>query len=313
MKKNEIKIKYVISINQFLYEIFNHYCSENEIKTEQIYNDENECITRYYTEFVFNTSNDSSFKIRISSIEKNNLNFSIYEKMLYFILINNARQSSDKNYFISMRKIREIRGLKNDSFTTYKCYENALYSLSNKNVKIIPLKCKFMNNYKTINCKMLSIYNLIMNKSRISEINYSFNNLETYFVGNRQKITTYMNPFKFIFKKSFSFQICLQLFRLIGINGNKGYETRTFSFKNMLKQIRKVEKDGTISDIDYYEYLNCLSNKQSERLNRCYDELEIILKDLVKYKVIKKYIISKNRTFKYLKDDEVKILINFIK
>ena len=119
-------------------------------------------------------------------------------------------------------------------------------------------------------------------KSRIAEFNYSFNGLDTSLVKNSQKITTYYNPFSFIFKKYFSFQICLHLFRLIALNKNTATSAKSFSYQLMLKQ-------------------------------KSFEELEIILKQFVKYDVIEGFSISKRRTFKYLRDDEVKIGIKFIK
>ena len=119
--------KYTISTNKLLYELFNYTFEDEEIKEAQEYDKvSNTIVVTYYKEFDYISSKNNTFRVRISSFDKDNLKFTIYEKMLYFMLISNARQSSDDNYFISMRKLRNIRGLKDDSLSTYKCYENAI-------------------------------------------------------------------------------------------------------------------------------------------------------------------------------------------
>lgn len=304
--------KYTISTNKLLYELFNYTFEDEEIKEAQEYDKvSNTIVVTYYKEFDYISSKNNTFRVRISSFDKDNLKFTIYEKMLYFMLISNARQSSDDNYFISMRKLRNIRGLKDDSLSTYKCYENAIKGLTNKMIRLIPMKSN--HGSKIIKCNLLSITNIVENKSRISEFNYSFNGLDATFVRNKQKITIFYNPFAFIFKKNYSFQIYLHLIRLVALNKNEDYEKKEFSFQLILKQIRRVNKDGVIENINYYDYIATSANKQSERLNKCYEELEIILKHFVKCNIIKSFSISKKRTFKYLRDDEVKITIKFIK
>ena len=88
---------------------------------------------------------------------------------------------------------------------------------------------------------------------------------------------------------------------------------KEFSYQLMLKQIHKVDSKGFIENTTYYDYVVGAGNKQAELLKKSYDELEIILKQFVKYEIIKSFSISKRRTFKYLKDDEVKIGIKFIR
>lgn len=306
-----MKNKYVLSTNKLLYDLFNHHFEDSEIKTEKVY-ENNELVERHYVEFLYESSNSSSFKVRISSINKDNLTFTIYERMLYLILISNARQSDGNNYFITMRKIRSIRGLKENGSSTYKCYELALERLASKTIKIMPHKNSSHYRLRFFSCSLLSVSNLVVSNGRIKEFNYSFGNLDTSFIKNSQKFTTYYNPFNIIFKKYFVFQIGLHLIRLIAINQKK-YKKAEYSYQRMLKQIFKVDvTTGVIDSQTYYDYLATSGNKQSIRLKQSYEELEMILKQFVKLKIIQGFCISKQRTFKYLRDDEVKILIKFI-
>ena len=307
-----MKQKIVLSTNKLLFELFNYAFTNEEIKSKEEYID-NEWKEVYYVEFVYDSSKNSSFKIRLASMEKEKLRFTIYEKMLFLMLISNARQSSEDNYFISMRKIRNIRGLKDNSLSTYKCYKIALDRLTNKRITLLPLTNSNSYKMKMINCNLLSISNEVFLKSRIVEFNYSFNGLETSLVKNSQSITTYYNPFTIIFKKYFSFQISLHILRLISLNRTKESSTREFSYKLMLNQIHKVDSKGFIEKQTYYDYILEANNKQAEILKKSYMELEVILKQLVKCEIIKSFSISKRRTVKYLKDDEVKIGIKFIR
>lgn len=305
----------VISTNKLLYELFNFTFDDKDIKITPQYIDK-DLIDIYYVEFTYESSKASTFKVRISSTNKDNLRFTIYEKMLFLILISNARQSSDDNYFISMRKIRNIRGLKDNSLSTYNCYEQALDRLTSKSIRLLPLTNSYNYRTKMINCDLLTISNKVYSKSRIIEFNYSFNELDTSLVKNSQRISTHYNPFSFIFKKYYSFQISLHLLRLIALNRNASVAgegaCREFSYKLMLKQIHKVDRKGFIEDLNYYDYIATAGNKQSELLKRSYEDLEAILKQFVKYEIINSFSISKRRSFKYLKDDEVKIGIKFI-
>lgn len=307
-----MKQKIVLSTNKLLYDLFNFEFEDEKIKEGKDYIDK-ECVDIYYIDFNYESSQNSTFRVRVYSQEKDNLRFTIYEKMMLLILISNARQSNSDNYSISMRKIKSIRGLKDNSLNTYNCYKMALDRLKKKNIKMIPIKVSRNYQMKIIKCSLLSISNEVLIKSRIAEFNYSFNGLDTSLVKNSQKITTYYNPFSFIFKKYFSFQMCLHLFRLIALNKTAAMSAKSFSYQLMLKQIRKVDSKGFIENTTYYDYVVGAGNKQAELLKKSFEELEIILKQFVKYDVIKGFSISKRRTFKYLRDDEVKIGIKFIK
>lgn len=307
-----MKQKIVLSTNKLLYDMFNFEFTDEDIKQSIDYIDK-EKKDIYYVEFNYESSKDSTFKVKISSTERDCLRFTIYEKMILLILISNVRQSSSDNYFISMRKIKSIRGLKDNSSNTYNCYKMAIDRLKNKKIMLIPLKVSKNYSAKFINCNILTISNEVYVKSRIAEFNYSFNDLNSSLVKNSQKITTYYNPFSFIFKKYFSFQICLHIFRLIALNRTATVMGKEFSYQLMLKHIHKVDSKGFIENTTYYDYVVGAGNKQSELLKKSYDELEIILKQFVKYEIIKSFSISKRRTFKYLKDDEVKIGIKFIR
>ena len=308
-----MKEKIVVSTNKLLHELFNYTFQDEDIKETSLYIN-NQLTDVYYVEFTYESSKTSSFKVRLSSSSKDNLRFTIYEKMLLYILISNARQSKEDSYFITMRKIRSIRGLKDNSTSTYNCYKMALERLKSKRVRLLPMTNSNKYKLKMIDCNILTIWNQVDMDSRITEFNYSFNDLDTSFVKNSQKISSYFNPFSFMFKKYYSFQMGLHLLRLIALNnsGEKS-EHREFSYKFMLKQIHKVDRKGYIDNLNYYDYIATAKNKQSELLKRSYMELEAILKRLVKSKTIKSYSISERRTFKYLKDDEVKICIKFIR
>lgn len=307
-----MKQKIVISTNKLLYDLFNFTFDDDDIKETQNYVD-GKWETVYYVDFKYESSKNSSFKVRLSSLDKDKLRFTIYEKMLFLILISNARQSSDDNYFISMRKIKQIRGLANSSASTYNCYEMALDRLKSKTIRVLPQTIHLNYQIKIINCSLLTISNVSYSGSRIAAFNYSFNGLSTSLVKNNQKYITNYNLFSFIFKKHYSFQICLHLMRLISLNKTSICESKEFSFLLMLKQLHVVNNSGFIEKRTYYEYVAMAGNKQAEILKKYFIELEIILKQLVKHKVIKNYCISKKKTYKYLRDDEVKIGIKFIK
>lgn len=307
-----MKQKIVISTNKLLYDLFNFTFDSDDIKETPNYVD-GKWETVYYVDFKYESSKNSSFKVRLSSLDKDKLRFTIYEKMLFLILISNARQSSDDNYFISMRKIKQIRGLANSSASTYHCYEMALDRLKSKTIRVLPQTIHLNYQIKIINCCLLTISNVSYSESRIAAFNYSFNGLNTSLVKNNQKYITNYNLFSFIFKKHYSFQICLHLMRLISLNKTSICESKEFSFLLMLKQLHVVNNSGFIEKRTYYEYVAMAGNKQAEILKKYFIELEIILKQLVKHKVIKNYCISKKKTYKYLRDDEVKIGIKFIK
>ncbi len=307
-----MKSKYIISTNKLLYEMFNISFNDSNVKTtkEKV---GNKFADVYYIDFIYESSNKSSFNARLYSTDKDNIRFTIFEKVLLFMLIGNSRQLSDNNYFISMRKLRSIRGLKDNSKNTYMCYKKGLDRLSNKYIRLIPKKNIGGYKPKMVNCKLLSITNEVYSNDRLSEFNYSFNDFDSSFVKNSQKITTYFNPYSFIFKQYFLIQISLHLLRLISLNKSSSTEKRAFSYKLMLNQIHKVDQKGYIENATYYEYISNAENKQSSLLSKSYVELESILKQFVRSNVIKSFSISKRRSYKYLKDDEVRIEIKFIK
>lgn len=312
MKCNKSLIhNWTICTNKLLHEIFNFRFSDEQIQETQSYlNDE--IITIYCVEFDFEEYKGNVATVRISATSKEYLRFTVYEKMMYFMLLSNAFQSNDNgNYYISMRKLKEIRGLKGDSIDTYLCYEQALNRLENKSIEVIPKRSKGKSQY--ISCKLLSVNEKIMRNSRMSSFTYSFNSLETQFISKKQKFTISFNPFAVIFKKSFMFQVGIHLIRLVYLNANSEVSVKNFSFQKILMSINFTDSNGLFEDINYFEYLSNSKNKQSERLNRCYKETEIVLKQLAKTKCINNYSISKRRTFKYLRDNEVQISIGFIR
>ena len=153
-----MKQKIVLSTNKLLYDMFNFEFTDEDIKQSIDYIDK-EKKDIYYVEFNYESSKDSTFKVKISSTERDCLRFTIYEKMILLILISNARQSSSDNYFISMRKIKSIRGLKDNSSNTYNCYKMAIDRLKNKKIMLIPLKVSKNYSAKFINCNILTISN----------------------------------------------------------------------------------------------------------------------------------------------------------
>lgn len=311
-----IKNTWCISTNKLLYEIFNFTYNSDEIKTTGIYkkdeNGKNKYVNAYYIEFDYEEFKGNISKVKIISEDKDNLAFTIYEELLYFMLISNARQSNDKdNYYISMRKLRSIRGLKGNSVSSYNRYEEALHRLSNKTLMVLPIKSTYQREF--ISCNMISIFNINQTDKRISDFSYSFNELDKLLIHSRQKIDTTYNPFEFISKQYFSFLTCLQFTRYIALNVNGSNSSRKYSIQKLLMGIHKVNKDGIIESLNYYQYIVEAGNKQSEKLNKCYTEIESILKMLVKHKYIKNYNISKKRSFKYLKDNEVFVQVFFIR
>ena len=306
----KMKKTYVITTNKLIFDLFNVAFNEEDVKIDKdLIN--GEWHEYYYFEFMYISSKNCSFKVRISSSIKDYLRFTIYEKMLLFILVSNARQTDGDNHFITMRKLRNIRGLKDNSLMTYNCYKTALDRLTNKKIKMIPFTGA--NNYiiKKINCNILNISDVKYNKSRIMEFSYCFNDLETSLVNNSQSIGSFYNPFAFIFKKYFAFQLCLHLMRLLSLNKIKEVKYKEFSYQKMLKQIHKVDQQGFIENINYYDYIATSEKKQSDLLKKSIEDLEIILSNFCKDGLIKDYSISNLRTFKYLRDDEVKISIRF--
>lgn len=305
-------IKYwIIGTNKLLHEIFNIRFSDEQIQETQSYVDD-ELVIMYCVEFDFEEYKGNTATIRISATSKDCLRFTVYEKMMYFMLLSNAFQSNDNgDYYISVRKLKEIRGLSGDSIDTYLCYEQALNRLENKSIEVIPKRSKGKSQY--ISCKLLSIKEKIMRNSRMSSFTYSFNALETQFISKKQKFTINFNPFAVIFKKSFLFQVSIHLIRLVYLNANSDLRAKNFSFQKILMSISFTNSNGVFENINYFEYLFNSKNKQSERLNRCYEETEIVLKQLVKNKCIKNYSISSRKTFKYLRDNEVQISIGFIR
>ena len=310
------KKNWCISTNKLLYEIFNYTYSNNEIKTKGTYvkNEygKREYVEQYYIDFNYEEFKGNLSKVRVSSTNKDNLRFTIHEQLLYYMLISNARQSNEKGeYYISMRKIRNIRGLQGNSLNTYKCYEDALNRLSAKNIMVLPLKSTYQQ--KIISCNMITISNVKLNNNRIYEFKYCFNDLDNNLVKNKQRFVITYNPFEFMFKKYFSFLVCLHITRLIALNNNNGIASRKYSFQKILLCIHKVNGTGVIEDVDYYHYIENAGNKQSAYLNKCYEDTENILKMLVKHKYIKDYNISSKRTFKYLRDNEVYLMISFMR
>lgn len=296
-------MKTVIFTNKLLNELFNYVCMDEEIK---------KCNNKYSYSYIFKDGDYNTLKITISSSNREYLKFSIYEKIMFFMLISNAKSSNNiEDYFISMRKLRDIRGIDSNSLNTYMCYENSLKGLSSKEIKIIPLKCKY--NYKPINSKLLIISNEVRKGKRISEFNYSFDKLEEMFVNSKQFITLSFSPFSISFKKSFKMQLFIHLLRLVFINSNKNVRSREFSLQKILMQLKTVDSSGYFTNINYYEYLQKSANKQSERLNNMYKDIIDILSLMKKHKLIYKYSLSERKSFKYLRDNEVQIMVIFNK
>ena len=305
-----------ISTNKLLYSIFSYTYSDTEIKSKSTYvrgDDGKRQYTKiYYVEFDFEEFKGNLSKVRISSNNIEDLRFSIYEQMLYYMLISNARQSNNKdNYHISMRKLRSIRGLQGDSINTYKCYEKAIYKLSKKNIMVLPVKSTYKQ--EIIDSNMLSISNIVKKGDRICDFYYSFNKFDKNLVQSRQKFDVTYNPFKFIFKKYYSFLFCLHMTRLIALNYNSGITSRRYSLQKILLELHKINGLGIIENVNYYKYIEMAGNKQSAYLKKCLADTENILKLFVKHKYIKNYNISTKSTFKYLKDNEVYIEVKFIK
>ena len=81
-----MKQKIVLSTNKLLYDMFNFEFTDEDIKHSIDYIDE-EKMDIYYVEFNYESSKDSTFKVKISSTERDCLRFTIYEKMILLILI----------------------------------------------------------------------------------------------------------------------------------------------------------------------------------------------------------------------------------
>lgn len=303
--------KYTISTNKLLYEIFNFTYSDDDIKEGVSYTKENEKEIYYYIEFSYEEFKGNTSKVKISSLKKENLRFTIEEMLLYLILIDNAKNSNvPDDYFISFRKIRNIRGLKSNSLNTYKKYESAIERLISKTIMVTPIRSTCQRTF--LKSPLLEIKNQQNSKNRIKEFTYSFGKLDNTFIKSKQQVRVSYNPYSFILKQSFAFQLCLHLTRLVFLNKSGKHNSKNFSFQNILMGIQKVDTSGLIESTNYYQYISSAGNKQSEILRNCYCDLEYILSMMKETNYIIDYSIPVKRSYMYLKDNEVKITIKFL-
>lgn len=302
--------KIILSSNKLLHTIINHTFDDTDIKVQNTYVGK-KLLDNYYVEFEYEESNGSLLRVRISSIKKEYLRFTIEEVFLYFMLIMEARKSNYKdNYYVSMSKIRSIRGLNSNSDSTYKKYVEALERLCSKEIRVIPYKTKYKK--KPIICKMLEVSDKKYVKSNLSSFWFNFGDLDTTLVKSKQKIALGFNIFSIPLKKGAIFLFYVYILRMIFINRIK-YSYMNLSVQKVLMFNKRISKDGTIQNEDYYSYLSRVPNKRTETLNKFYIEVEELLKQLVKGNIIISYKMPDNRSFKYIRDNEVLINIKFEK
>ncbi len=295
-----------ICTNKLIYALFN-ICGTDIKETKKYV--EKAIVTFYYVESLYEDSSKNIYKIRVSSKEKNMLRFSIDEIYLYLILIMNAKRSNIEPYYMTMRKLRDIRCLSSDSLSTYNRHIRALERLSKKEISIVPIKSNYKN--KPIFSRMLT-YNLINScKGRFLEFNYSFDALTNTVINTRQNIMLSFNPFAYSMRQVFMFQASLYLIRMIFINRKK-YKSRKISFQKVLLEVYRFDENGIMLDQNYYNYILNSKNKQSELLENCYSCINKILLMMKKAHFIKAYAITLRKSFKYVRDNEVFISIEFI-